>query len=205
MKNKCFRTRLTRTDLPDIKAVVIHDPFVQCFLIHQPGAVSTASGPLFKSFKHKRMNTSPADLIRLSAKRTAPTRQQNSLPLKSNTPALGGQNCFYIRHKGRNIKILFADIHYIEAMKNYSKISTKKGNFLALATLKGFEVLLPPSQFCRIHRAYVVSLEWITAFDIRTVYGPDQLLPIGKNYRMSLQDRVLLIGERTPNYNRTMK
>ena len=102
--------------------------------------------------------------------------------------------CFFIRHQGRYQKIHVADIHYIEASKNYCRIVTATGTYLTLSPLRRFEELLPAGDFYRIHRAYIVALAWITAFDNRYVYGPDHKLPIGDNYRQSLPEQFVLIG-----------
>jgi DNA-binding LytR/AlgR family response regulator len=102
---------------------------------------------------------------------------------------------FFIRHQGRNLKIRVADIDYIEARKNYCKIVTKKGAFLTIVTLKRMAEFLPPDEFCQIHRATIVSLDWLTAFDGHFVYGPSGKLPIGETFRRVLAQRVLLVGD----------
>jgi len=115
------------------------------------------------------------------------------------------QPFFFIRHQGRNLKIRVADIDYIESRKNYCKIVTKSGAFMTIVTLKRMVKLLPPDEFCQIHRAFIVSLNWITAFDVKLVYGPDQMLPIGETYRKTLSSRVLLVGEERKTIFQTLR
>jgi two-component system, LytTR family, response regulator len=102
---------------------------------------------------------------------------------------------FFIRHQGRNLKIRVLDIDYIESRKNYCKIATKNGAFMTIVTLKHMATILPPDQFCRIHRAFIVSLEWIVSFDRSVVYGADHTLPIGDVYRHEIIKRVVQIGD----------
>jgi two-component system, LytTR family, response regulator len=104
------------------------------------------------------------------------------------------QPFIFIRHEGRCLKINFKDIHYIEARKNYCKFATTSGNYLALVTLKRIEAVLPFQGFCRIHRAFIVSLDWIESFDQQRVYGPDQMLPIGETYRKTFASRFVLVS-----------
>jgi DNA-binding LytR/AlgR family response regulator len=103
---------------------------------------------------------------------------------------------FFIRQQGRWHKIVIAEIRFIESRKNYCKLSTASGDFMALVTLKRLEALLTPHGFARVHRAYLVSLDWIISFDRYTITGRDeQKLPIGDIYRPALFDRLLLIGD----------
>jgi DNA-binding LytR/AlgR family response regulator len=116
-------------------------------------------------------------------------------PAPSERRSADQRSFFFIRHQGRYLKINHKDIHYIEARKNYCKFATTGGNYLALVTLKRMEAVLPTQEFCRIHRAFIVSLDWISSFDSAAVYGRDAQLPIGDTYRRSLHRCVLLLGE----------
>jgi DNA-binding LytR/AlgR family response regulator len=55
--------------------------------------------------------------------------------------------------------------------------------------------ILPTAKFCQIHRAFIVAVYWIGSFDNTSVYGTDQTLPIGENYRQALKNKFPLIGE----------
>ena len=100
---------------------------------------------------------------------------------------------FFVRHQGRFVRIAVAEIQYIEARKNYSRIVTTRESYLVLVPLKRFETALPTDGFCRIHRAFIVALSWINSFDNDTVYGPDQTLPIGETYRDHLQGHLSVV------------
>lgn len=63
------------------------------------------------------------------------------------------------RHK---IHIIPADkIRYIESMDDYVLIYTKEGRFLKQQTMKYFANALPPDDFIRIHRSYIVRIQEI--------------------------------------------
>lgn len=102
---------------------------------------------------------------------------------------------FFIRQPGRWVKICAQEINYVEARKNYCKIVTKTGNLLTIVTLKRVAEILPAAEFCQIHRAFIVAVDWVTSFDRASVYGHDQILPIGETYRQALKNRFPLIGE----------
>jgi DNA-binding LytR/AlgR family response regulator len=102
---------------------------------------------------------------------------------------------FFIRQPSRWVKICIQDINYVEARKNYCKIVTRNGSHLTIVTLKRMAEILPSAEFCQIHRAFIVAVDWVSSFDNTSVYGPDQMLPIGENYRQALKNRFPLIGE----------
>jgi DNA-binding LytR/AlgR family response regulator len=54
--------------------------------------------------------------------------------------------------------INIADILYIEALKDYSKVVTAEKKIMTLSKLKHFVEKLPATQFARIHRSYAVAL-----------------------------------------------
>jgi DNA-binding LytR/AlgR family response regulator len=105
---------------------------------------------------------------------------------------------FFIRHQGCYLKIQVADIHYIEARKNYCRIVTHSGTFQTIVTLKRMAEILPPDTFCRIRRKFIVSLDWITTFDETTVSGKGMCLPIGEMYHQGFVKRLRVIGGDDP-------
>jgi len=105
------------------------------------------------------------------------------------------QPFFFIRHEGRYVKVEFRHIVYIEARKNYTRLVLEdKPTALVLVTLKQWERLLPPDQFCRIHRSYIVSIEKLSAFDNKQVYIFGEKIAIGEQYRNALPDSVAILA-----------
>jgi DNA-binding LytR/AlgR family response regulator len=58
-------------------------------------------------------------------------------------------------------RVLFADIRYVEALKDYVKIHTSEKPLVVYSTMKAMEEKLPAGKFCRIHQSYLVPLEQI--------------------------------------------
>ncbi len=57
-------------------------------------------------------------------------------------------------------------IIYCEADENYTKINTAQGEMIHVSkTLKFVEELLPPEYFFRIHKSYLVNLNYIKSYD----------------------------------------
>ena len=67
---------------------------------------------------------------------------------------------------GNKIHIISLDkIRYLEAQDDYVKLYTAEGNFLKQKTMKYYEQHLPPDEFLRIHRSYIVRLQVISKIE----------------------------------------
>lgn len=89
----------------------------------------------------------------------------------------------YLRVDRKMIKVLLGDILYIESDKDYVKVFTEKGFIITRQTIASVEAMLSESQFIRIHRSYIVSLNKLKSFTAETVEIGNKELPIGKLYR----------------------
>ncbi len=69
-------------------------------------------------------------------------------------------------------------IRYIEASDDYVMIHSDAGSHLKEKTMKYFEEHLPPAQFIRIHRGYIVNISEIKSLEL---YSKDSYIAILKN------------------------
>jgi two-component system LytT family response regulator len=101
---------------------------------------------------------------------------------------------FFIRQDGRNVKVDYNSILYIEARKNYTRLVMVDRSAMVLITLKQWEKILPPTLFCRVHRGYIVSVERILSFDNKFVYLPGMNISIGDQYKSALPETVMIVA-----------
>ena len=87
--------------------------------------------------------------------------------------------------KGKMSKVNFADIMYVEGMKNYLSINTKEEHIITLLNIKDLEERLPANRFMRVHKSYIVSLDKIKALDGNQILFKDMkaYVPLGETYR----------------------
>jgi DNA-binding LytR/AlgR family response regulator len=109
-----------------------------------------------------------------------------------------GKNYFFVRESGRYYLIDFSHIRYIEARKNYCRIVIGGKDWMPAIGIGKLEKILPPDDFCRIHRSFIVGLAHIEWFDNRVVHVADQNLSIGEEYRAELPRRVRLVPAKAP-------
>jgi len=93
----------------------------------------------------------------------------------------------FLHVQKKKVKILFADILYIESQREYIKIVTIKNTFLSKISTHEIEALLPPTLFKRIHRSFIVSINKIDSYTAEMVELNGISIPIGRGYREVLE------------------
>jgi two-component system LytT family response regulator len=82
------------------------------------------------------------------------------------------------------VKIDFADILYIEGLRDYIKIHMKSSRpVITRMNVGAIEEQLPSSRFIRIHKSYIVSLDQITAIRKNSVFLGELEVPVSYSYR----------------------
>jgi DNA-binding LytR/AlgR family response regulator len=89
------------------------------------------------------------------------------------------------------VRIKYDDIHFIESLKDYIKVFTSEGDFLAHKSLTSITEELPKSKFLRIHRSFTVSLDKIEALEGNSVLLKGKRIPIGRKYVNHAKDVIL--------------
>ncbi|MEP7163304.1 MAG: response regulator [Ferruginibacter sp.] len=92
----------------------------------------------------------------------------------------------FVRHKERMVKIMIADILYVAADRNYSRIFTTTKEFLLSITLKTIEEKLPDRLFMRIHRSWLVNLQQVEAVGEDFVMVANKQIPLSENLKADL-------------------
>lgn len=96
----------------------------------------------------------------------------------------------FVRQRESMIKIIIADILYIEADRNYCRIFTKSKEFVLAITLKTIEERLNNSVFLRVHRSYLINLSHIDAVADDHVIIYQKPLPVSEGLKEKLLQRI---------------
>lgn len=98
---------------------------------------------------------------------------------------------FFIHADYSLLKIVYADVVYVEGLKDYIKIHLRSSPrpVVSRMSLKALEENLPPA-FVRIHKSYIVSKDNITALKRNHVYLGTTELPIGDSYKGAVEQLV---------------
>jgi DNA-binding LytR/AlgR family response regulator len=90
---------------------------------------------------------------------------------------------FFIKAKGKTIRLLLTDILYIEGLKDYVIFYTINGNHISLHSMKELIEKLPVNQFIRIHKSYIVEVNKIEEIGGNQVKISGKQLPIGRQLK----------------------
>ncbi|MFM9911558.1 MAG: LytR/AlgR family response regulator transcription factor [Chitinophagaceae bacterium] len=84
------------------------------------------------------------------------------------------------------LKVVLKDILWIEGLKDYIKIYLKSAPNKPIITrisMKAMEDELPPLQFARVHKSFIISKEHITALRKNSIFIGSMEVPVGENYK----------------------
>jgi len=105
------------------------------------------------------------------------------------TPAANAPEFFFVNVDYSLVKVLFADIIWVEGSGDYVKVhllSTPKPLLVRMSG-KLLEAELPADKFLRIHKSYIVSIASITAVRKNSVFIKEMELPVGETYREAVR------------------
>lgn len=95
-----------------------------------------------------------------------------------------------IKEKDGLIRVMHNQILCIEASKDYMKIVTTEKPYLVHITMKKLEESLPPEQFVRTHKSYMVALKAIRLLKPdELVLTNNQVIPVSINYRDTVKEK----------------
>jgi two-component system LytT family response regulator len=92
----------------------------------------------------------------------------------------------YVRKDRKQVKVNFDEILYVESIKDYIKIHTKKDNHITKHSISSFEKKLD-DRFCRVHRSYIINKDKITAYTKNDIEIENIEVPIGDNFRIEIE------------------
>lgn len=95
-----------------------------------------------------------------------------------------------VKVDGDWIRLAFQELLYSQSWGNYVKLFTSQQVYLTPLTMTELEQRLPSNQFMRIHKSYLVSLEYIRHVGGNEVVVGETRLPIGPTYRRELVERL---------------
>lgn len=96
----------------------------------------------------------------------------------------------FLKAEKKMIKVAFADILFIESLKDYIKVKTKTEELVVHQTLTAITDLLPSDRFLRIHRSFTIAIDKVKAVDGNCVEIGGKSLPIGRNFLHQVKERI---------------
>ncbi len=103
--------------------------------------------------------------------------------------AAAAADFFFVNVDYSLVKVLFADIVWIEGSGDYVKIHLRSAAkpLLVRTSAKTLEAELPADRFLRIHKSYIIAISSITAVRKNNLFIGELELPVGETYREALR------------------
>ena len=113
--------------------------------------------------------------------------KNNLVPVKINL-----EEHFFVNAEYSLVKIKYADILYIEGLKDYIKIylSTQSRPVITRMTMKSIEEKFAALPFMRIHKSYIVSLNKIESIRNLKITIGTHLIPVSEQFSEDLMRRI---------------
>jgi len=139
---------------------------------------------LLKPFSFERFAQAvnkASEVIRLKA-------LDNAKPVNTDKPE---KVYMLINSEHKVLKVKYADIRYIESMREYAAYhTTTQGRILSLKSLKQLEKELPTQHFIRIHKSHIINIDFVNALEGNMVVIGKDKLPIGASYKEQALERI---------------
>lgn len=155
--------------------------------------VTEPYGYIIKPFKEIDLHTAIEMAIYKHEKETDVKKERDFLySLVENKDA---KDIIFVKSNSRLVKVRTEDIYFIEALKDYVVINTGNTRYTVHSTMKDIEKKLPPNEFIRVHRSFIVRIDKIVAIDHANLIIEDdkKQIPIGGSFKDDLVKRLNMI------------
>ena len=131
---------------------------------------------LLKPFEFERFLKAVMKAKELSALKAGSVREEKKSRGKED-------KVVFIKEGTKIYRIKIDAIQYVEGLGNYVIFFLPDKKIVSYLSIHDVLNMLPPDQFCRIHKSYVVSLEHIDIIEKHQVIIDNKPIPIGLTYR----------------------
>jgi DNA-binding LytR/AlgR family response regulator len=155
--------------------------------------VTEPYGYIIKPFKEIDIHTS-IEMALYKHQKEAEVRKERDL-LYALVDNRESKEFIFVKSNSRLVKLKTADIYFVEALKDYVVINALNSRYTIHSTMKDIEKKLPPEDFIRVHRSYIVRLDKIAAIEQPNLIleNDKKVIPIGGSYKDDLSNRINLV------------
>ncbi|WP_298479754.1 response regulator [uncultured Maribacter sp.] len=112
---------------------------------------------------------------------------------KDNSSHLVIKDAFFLKQKGTLIKVNFKEILFFRSSHVYIEIILKNGEELVLRSSLNNILDSLSNKFIRIHRGYVVNVEYLEEIDNSSIKIKEYSLPIGRKFKEDILKKIMLV------------
>ena len=118
------------------------------------------------------------------AQRTAADHDADALPAGTNPEFT------FVKVDNKLVRVDFADIYYVEALGDYVHLVTTRSKLIVYSTMRAIEEKFPPQRFVRVHRSFIINIDYVQALEDNSLLIKEKYIPVGQTYMRSLLQRL---------------
>lgn len=107
----------------------------------------------------------------------------SEIPKNLNVDNRQEKDHIFIKKNKTMVKVAFAEILFVESMKDYVKIHTKTETHFVKHQISALEEDLPESEFIRVHKSFIVPIRRVATVSPNSIGIGEAKIPIGRNYK----------------------
>jgi DNA-binding LytR/AlgR family response regulator len=107
-------------------------------------------------------------------------------------PEVGATRAFHFFNVNKKmVRVWLDEIAVVESLREYVRLYLVDGSTLVTkGALTALESLLHDRHVVRPHRSFLIALPHVTAFTATEIYAGEHCVPIGRQYREEVQERL---------------
>lgn len=114
---------------------------------------------------------------------------------KINQVSISSEEYIFLKENKRMVRVNFADILFVEGMKDYVKVVTRDKTVVSKQSLSCLEDILANRNFVRVHKSFIVSLDHVDAFSNSFIEIGLFEIPIGRSHKEKALEQLGLISD----------
>ncbi len=140
---------------------------------------------LVKPIPYQRFIKAVLRAKELLSRKEAPAALVSANVFPSNGDGNESQKFIFVKSEHESVKINLDDIQYVQGLKDYLKIHVVGSNRAILTLLSFKDILekLPQNQFMRVHKSFVVNVNFIKTIQRNRIVIDDIRIPIGESHK----------------------
>jgi two-component system LytT family response regulator len=111
---------------------------------------------------------------------------------EADLPAPAGHDAefTFVKVDNKLVRIDFADVFYVEALGDYVHLVTNRSKLIVYSTMRAIEEKFPAQRFVRVHRSFIINIDYVQALEDNSLLINDKYIPIGQTYMRGLLQRL---------------
>ncbi len=156
--------------------------------------ITQPHGYIIKPFKEVDIRTA-VEIALYKHKKESKIKKERDLYYSIIRSDKNSDGSIFVKSKYQLVKVKTKEIYFIEALKDYVRINTIDNRYIVHSTMKSIHEKLPPSDFSRVHRSYIVRLDKIMVIEFPNIIidHDKKFIPIGNSYKEELMNKLKLV------------